>query len=156
MVIFGTPSFGPKLNLLMRSTMLATSSGEARSVDSTLHMDTEPFVSILIRINIFPRSVGSLRNSLLYIRYSAALYRSNTIWISSSVRPAASPSLSRSGRFLQARNGTFYSHKAYAAAITDTASSTTTEPTDIAVSDISADTEITDTATGTAFPLYGH
>ena len=42
MVVFGTSSFGPKLNLLTRATILATSSGEARSVDSTLQRETSP------------------------------------------------------------------------------------------------------------------
>ena len=43
----------------------ATNSGEARSVDSTEHADTSPPGSIVIRIRIFPRSVGFLRNSVL-------------------------------------------------------------------------------------------
>ena len=58
MVIFGTPSFGPKLNFFTRSTTSLPSADEARSVDSIRQGATQPLGSMGVRRMILPASAG--------------------------------------------------------------------------------------------------
>src|SRR6266571_4267837 len=64
-VVFGTPSLAPKLNFLTLSTIWVLKSGAFILQDSTPQAETAPLGSMVIRSTIFPRRVGSLRNSVL-------------------------------------------------------------------------------------------